>query len=122
MIKRYRAAKHIGICSLAGATLVAFLAGCAATGTRESTGGYVDDAAITAKVKTAIASDSQLNAIPAMQIRVETYKGVVQLSGFVNSAQTSERAALDASHVAGVKEVENDLVVKTQLGAANRNG
>jgi BON domain len=108
--------KDISVYSIMLAILVTFLAGCAATKTRESTGGYIDDATITAKVKTDIAADPQLRGMPIVQIKVQTYKGVVQLSGFVNSAKTSQQAAEVASHVAGVKEVENDLVVKTQLG------
>jgi hyperosmotically inducible periplasmic protein len=95
----------------------ALMTACAATSTTESTGGYIDDAAITAKVKAALVSDSHLRSPvqTPLQIRVETYKGVVQLSGFVNSREAAERAALDASGVPGVKQVVNDLVVKTNV-------
>jgi osmotically-inducible protein OsmY len=93
---------------------------CAASKTRESTGGYIDDAVVTAKVKTAIAGDPQLrNPIQTpLQIRVETYKGVVQLSGFVNSPEAAQRAALDASKVPGVQQVVNNLIVKTELSGS----
>ncbi len=98
-----------------------FAAACAATSTTESTGGYIDDAAITAKVKGTLARDPQLrNPIQTpLQIRVETYKGVVQLSGFVNSSQAAQRAALDASKVPGVTQVVNNLIVKTELSGVS---
>jgi len=85
------------------------LGACAETQTRESTGGYVDNAAITAKVKTAILQDP---ALKVMQIHVTTYKDVVQLSGFVDTAQMKARAGTVASQVADVSSVKNDLVVK----------
>jgi osmotically-inducible protein OsmY len=88
---------------------IAVLAGCAATRTQESTGEYVDDSTITAKVKAAILGDP---ALKVFQISVETFKGVVQLSGFVNSPQVVSRAAEVASQVSGVKSVKNNLLVK----------
>lgn len=89
--------------------LIAFITGCAATRHRESTGQYVDDTVITTKVKAEIFNDPMLKVL---QINVETFKGVVQLSGFVNSAEVSARAAKVAKAVDGVKDVKNDLVVK----------
>ena len=83
--------------------------GCATTRTTESTGQYVDDSAITTKVKSAIFTDP---ALKVLQINVKTYKGVVQLSGFVDSAQNARKAGEIARSVAGVAEVKNDLVVK----------
>ena len=83
--------------------------GCATTRTTESTGQYVDDSAITTKVKSAIFTDPSLKTL---QITVVTYKGVVQLSGFVDSAQNAKKAGELAGSVAGVTEVKNDLVVK----------
>ena len=88
---------------------IAVIGGCAGSRTQESTGEYVDDSAITAKVKNAILDDSSLKVF---QINVETFKGVVQLSGFVNSPQVRSRAAEVASRVSGVKSVTNDLIVK----------
>ena len=85
------------------------LGACAETRTRESTGDYVDNAAITAKVKTAILQDP---ALKVMQIKVTTYKNVVQLSGFVDTAQMKSQAGTMASQTAGVASVKNDLVVK----------
>ena len=90
-------------------TLIAGLIGCASTSTRESTGQYIDDSAITTKVKAKIAEDDLLKSF---SISVETFKGVVQLSGFVNSQLTVEKAGRIASSVEGVKSVKNDLVVK----------
>lgn len=87
----------------------AALIGCASTPTSESTGQYVDDSAITAKVKAAIAQES---ALAAFQIGVETYKGVVQLSGFVDTAQNKSKAGEMAASVKGVRSVKNDIVVK----------
>jgi hypothetical protein len=88
--------------------LTAFV-GCASTQKRESTGQYVDDSVITAKVKAAIMHEESLKVL---QIKVETYKGVVQLSGFVNSEQSVMKAGEVATGVEGVVSVKNDLVVK----------
>ncbi|MBI5014673.1 MAG: BON domain-containing protein [Deltaproteobacteria bacterium] len=85
--------------------------GCASTPTRQSTGEYVDDSVITTKVKTELGADKVLSLY---QISVETYNGVVQLSGFVNSQEVSENAAAIARKVGGVREVKNSLVVKPQ--------
>jgi len=89
--------------------VLAVIAGCAATRTQESTGEYFDDSTITAKVKAEILGDP---ALKVFQISVETFRGVVQLSGFVNSAEIRSRAAVVASRVSGVKSVKNDLIVK----------
>jgi osmotically-inducible protein OsmY len=83
--------------------------GCSSTRTHESTGEYVDDSAITAKVKAAILKDP---ALKTLQISVKTYKGVVQLSGFVDSKDMVDRAGKVAGQVSGVREVKNDLNVK----------
>lgn len=88
--------------------VTAFL-GCAATETRQSTGEYFDDTTITTKVKAAIFEDTTLKTL---QINVETRNGVVQLAGFVDSAQNVKRAADVARGVKGVKSVKNDLIVK----------
>lgn len=85
------------------------LLSCASTPTRESTGEYVDDSAITAKVKADVLGDP---ALKTFQISVKTYKGVVQLSGFVDSKEERDRAGEVAVKVSGVREVKNDLVVK----------
>ena len=92
-------------------TLVSVLAlgACAETRTKESTGEYIDNTVITTKVKAAILQDSELKV---MQINVVTYKDVVQLSGFVDSARMKLHAATVASKVPGVASVKNDLVVK----------
>ena len=90
-------------------TLVAAFLGCASTPTKESTGEYVDDSTITTKVKAAILEDPGLKVF---QINVETFKGTVQLSGFVDSAQNVNRAGEVARSVKGVKSVKNNLVVK----------
>ena len=89
--------------------LIATFAACASTSTRESTGEYVDDSVITTKVKSLLAEDDFLKSF---QIGVETYKGIVQLSGFVDSQKAVDKAAEVARGVAGVKSVTNNLNVK----------
>ena len=89
--------------------LVTAFLGCASTPTKEGTGEYVDDSAITTKVKAAIMAESSLKVF---QINVETFKGEVQLSGFVDSAKTVQKAGEVARGVGGVKSVKNSLVVK----------
>ena len=89
--------------------VIAVIAGCAGSRTQESTGEYFDDSTITTKVKAAILGDQELKVL---QINVETFKGVVQLSGFVNSPQAVTRAVAVARGVSGVKAVTNNLLVK----------
>ena len=92
------------------ATLVmATSLGCASTKTSEGTGEYVDDTVITAKVKSAILAEPNLKSA---EINVETFKGVVQLSGFVSSQARVDSAVVVARNVAGVKSVKNDMRVK----------
>jgi osmotically-inducible protein OsmY len=89
--------------------MATFAAACAATPTQESTGGYIDDSTITAKIKTNLAQDQKVSAV---DIHVKTYKGVVDLSGFVNSESEISEASLVAGQVSGVKSVHNGLIVK----------
>jgi hyperosmotically inducible periplasmic protein len=86
-----------------------FAGGCAATATKDSTGEYVDDSTITTKVKSALLGDE---AVKSFEIKVETFKGVVQLSGFVDNADQKNAAEKDASAVAGVKDVKDNISVK----------
>ncbi|MFI5337421.1 MAG: BON domain-containing protein [Opitutales bacterium] len=83
--------------------------GCASTRTSDSTGEYVDDTVITTKVKSALLGD---DVVKSFEISVETVKGVVQLSGFVNTSAQKAAADKDASAVHGVKEIHNNLIVK----------
>jgi osmotically-inducible protein OsmY len=94
---------------LLGLFFVTLLAGCASTPQQESTGQYIDDSAITTKVKAVIFNDPMLKVL---QINVESFKGVVQLSGFVNTPQASAKAVEVARSVEGVKSVKNSLIVK----------
>jgi hyperosmotically inducible protein len=82
---------------------------CSSTSQRESTGEYVDSAAITTKVKAQLIEDP---VTKAAQISVETFKDTVQLSGFVDTAASKSRAEQIARNVQGVRAVRNDLVVK----------
>jgi osmotically-inducible protein OsmY len=88
--------------------LVSFL-GCASTAKHEGTGEYIDDTAITAKVKTAILNEPSLKVA---EINVETFKGVVQLSGFVSSKADENKAVEVARGVNGVKSVKDDMRLK----------
>jgi osmotically-inducible protein OsmY len=83
--------------------------GCASTKTQEGTGQYVDDTVITTKVKAAILEEPGLKS---SEINVETFKGVVQLSGFVSSSADINTATKVAHAVAGVTSVKNDMHVK----------
>jgi hyperosmotically inducible protein len=89
--------------------LMATFAACASTSKQESTGEYIDDSVITTKVKSLLAADDFLKSF---QISVETYKGTVQLSGFVGSEKAVDKAGEIARSVKGVKSVKNDLIVK----------
>jgi osmotically-inducible protein OsmY len=82
---------------------------CASTPKQESTGQYVDDSLITTKVKTAILNEPSLKV---SQITVETYKGVVQLAGFVDSSAAGSKAADLAREVKGVSSVKNDTRIR----------
>lgn len=90
-------------------TLIISVTGCAGNTVTESTGEYFDDAMITTKINSAILADSKLSL---SDITVITFKGIVQLSGFVNSASVVDRAVQVARTVKGVKAVNNSLVVK----------
>ena len=91
------------------ASLVATLAGCASTPTKEGTGEFIADTVITAKVKASIFNEPTLKAT---EINVETFKGDVQLSGFVAQQQDAQRAVEIARGVKGVVSVKNDVRVK----------
>jgi osmotically-inducible protein OsmY len=99
--------KYSAICMFT--ILLVSVIGCAATATHEGTGGYVDDTAVTTKVKAVLLDTSNVDST---EITVETFKGVVKLSGFVDSQAMIDKAVNAASGVAGVKSVTNDLTVK----------
>jgi osmotically-inducible protein OsmY len=94
---------------LVAAIALTALAGCASTHRQESTGEYVDDTALTGKVKAAIFNEPTLKSA---EINVETFKGRVQLSGFVSSRASVELAVKVAESVSGVSSVANDMRVK----------
>ena len=89
--------------------MIAALVACASTSKQEGAGEYVDDSVITTKVKSLLGADDFLKSF---EITVETYKGIVQLSGFVDSQKAIDRAGEIASGVKGVKSVKNNLNVK----------
>ena len=92
-----------------GIAVIAATLGCAATATHESTGQYVDDTVITTRVKKAIFQEETLKSA---EINVETFKGVVQLSGFVSSPANQSTAVKVATAVEGVRSVKNDMRLK----------
>ncbi len=103
--------RHILAAGLAAAALA--MSGCATQPSekKETAGQYIDDATVTAKVKTAIASDVGVKA--AANVNVDTYRGVVQLSGFADSEDQASKAVSAAKKVTGVRSVKNDIRVKT---------
>jgi osmotically-inducible protein OsmY len=97
------------IVSFIGVVALAVTMGCASTAKQEGTGEYVDDAVVTTKVKAAIMNEPTLKSA---EINVETFKGVVQLSGFVSSQAAETKAVEVTRTVAGVKSVKNDMRLK----------
>lgn len=104
MVKRHRMLSFL-IC----VGMIAVFVGCASTPKEAGTGEYIDDRVITTKVKAALVEDP---VTKAYQINVTTFKGEVQLSGFVDSAQAVAKAGEVARGVNGVKSVKNNLTVK----------
>lgn len=91
------------------AALLAATVACDATSGRETAGEYIDDSTITAKVKTSLLNEP---AMKSMQVDVTTFQNVVQLSGFVDRNETKARAGQIARSTEGVKDVQNDLIVR----------
>ena len=101
--------KHSLFAAVLSAFLLVSVVGCASTSKSEGTGEYVDDAVLTTKVKAAIFNEPGLKSF---EINVETYKGVVQLSGFVSSQADINKAVDVARSVKGVVSVKNNMHVK----------
>ncbi len=97
------------VSSLLAALMLTTVVGCAGTAKQESTGEYVDDTVITTAVKAAIIKEPTLKVA---EINVETFKGVVQLSGFVAAQDSIATASTVARGVKGVKSVKNDIRMK----------
>jgi len=95
--------------TLVGILFMALALGCASTAKQEGTGEYVDDTVLTTKVKAAIFNEPSLKSA---EINVETFKGVVQLSGFVSSPAAESTAVAVARKIEGVKSVKNDMRLK----------
>ncbi len=100
---------HLALGLVLAGLLAAPMAACSSTPTHRSTGEYIDDTAISNKVRAQLLDDKDLNVF---QIDVATYNGVVQLSGFVDSAAIKARASAVAAGVEGVTEVRNNLIIK----------
>ena len=95
--------------SVLAAIAMATTLGCASTSKSEGTGEYVDDTVITTKVKAAILDEPTLKSA---EVNVETFKGIVQLSGFASNQATIDKAGTIAEHVGGVRSVKNDMRLK----------
>ena len=97
------------VTALAAALAVVNVTGCAVARDQQTVGSYVDDTALTTRIKTKFAEDK---TVSAMSINVETLKGVVQLSGFAKNNE--ERAAAErlARSTSGVVDVRNDIIVR----------
>src|SRR3989337_4172035 len=109
---RMRRIKRLMVILVAVLTVTGFvLQACAPTATRESTGEYLDDSAITTKIKTKLLGDP---VVSGFAVSVETFRGRVVLSGFVNSQTQSDRAVALAREVPGVREVQSALVIKSK--------
>ena len=102
MIKTFAIASAIAVSTV-------FMTGCAVVRDQQTVGSYIDDATITTQVKARFAEDP---TVSAMAIKVETLKGVVQLSGFAKTSTEREKAATIAANVNGVARVVNDIMVK----------
>jgi hyperosmotically inducible periplasmic protein len=101
----------LAVVSLSTAPLI-LSTGCSSTATRESTGEFVDDTAITAKVKTELIRDP---VVKARQVDVTTFKGTVQLGGFVDTEEQKTRATELARTINGVQNVQNNIAVKSNV-------
>ncbi|MEX0624194.1 BON domain-containing protein [Saccharospirillum sp.] len=95
--------------SLLAILLITTVIGCAGSSTQESTGEYIDDAWITTKVKASLVEDPD---VKALEVNVETFKGVVQLSGFVESQEAMDQAVIIARSIEGVVSVKNNMTIK----------
>jgi hyperosmotically inducible protein len=110
MNRSRRAAMSAALATI-GAALLSACAADRQPEAKRTTGEFTSDAALTAKVKSAIATD--VGARTAAAINVDTYRGVVQLTGFVASPEQAERAAAAAKKVEGVRSVKNDVRIKS---------
>lgn len=108
-MKHYNVKYYNKLAAVFLAILMTSLLGCASTATKEGTGEYLDNTVITAKVKAAIFDEPTLKSA---EINVETFKGVVQLSGFVGSQANIDKAVEIARQIKGVKSVKNDMQLK----------
>lgn len=95
---------------LLAAVVCLFMAACSSTATQRSVGEYTDDAGISARVKLALANTP---GVKATEVQVETYRGVVQLSGFADSPEMARAAVAAARGVSGVRDVKNDIRLRT---------
>lgn len=98
-------------CLASAGTLMTFTSGCSGDRYHRSAGETIDDASLTAKVKSKLIGDPD---VKALDVKVDTFRGQVQLSGFVDNATQKQRAEELARQVQGVQMVQNNLMIKTQ--------
>ena len=103
-MKPQKIAQLVLVCVLGGV-----LVGCAGTTKQESTGEYIDDTVLTSRVKSALLNDPNVSGLA---VNVETFKGIVQLSGFVKTVAERNRAVQLARAVPGVRQVKNDILIR----------
>ena len=103
-MKLQKIAQLVLVCALGG-----ILAGCAGTAQIESTGEYIDDTLVTSRVKSVLLNDPDVSGLA---VNVETFKGTVQLSGFVKTVAERNRAVQLVRGVAGVRQVKNDILIR----------
>jgi len=109
-MKKFSTAKVLGLVLCLGALpLATFMTGCAGDRYHQSTGEAIDDTGITSRVKSALSNDAEYKY---EGVEVKTFKGTVQLSGFVDTSAQKSRAADLAKRVEGVKDLENNITVK----------
>lgn len=94
---------------VAVALMVTLVSACAGSRTQSSTGEYLDDSVITSKVKAKLLEDKEVSGLA---VNVETFKGIVQLSGFAKTEAERQKAVQLARSVGGVKDIKNDIQLK----------
>lgn len=103
----------VAICLTLPLAATVSLTGCAGDNYKRSTGEYIDDKALSARVNSALGDNAEYKF---KEVKVTSYRGTVQLSGFVNTSDQKRRAADIAEKVQGVKHVENNITIKEKLG------
>jgi hyperosmotically inducible protein len=105
------------VCLSAAVSLASLMTGCQGDEYTRSTGETVDDASVTAQVKTELLADPQVSG---MDVKVDTFRGTVQLTGFADTFEQKQRAEQLTRNINGVQSVRNDIIVKEAAGGQPR--